>query len=324
MNIFEFMGAATRTHAVQLVKHWEEVPEKKKAQHFMAQKKEDGVFAAVCLLGTECQIFGRTGLKLQNVEHLEGVVENQVLADELAEWMHYSRDGAYIAELIADDCSLEQLSGIVNPNRKEALTAEQEAIKSTMRLRYHDFVTVGQFIRGQANVPYHERYAYLKAAFCREAVIPSWTTAAENVPDFAAEQIAKGFEGAVFKDPDAYWVAGHKGCHSMKIVRDISYDLRCTGWEEGKGKYAGKVANLLFKLADGREFKAMLGKGYTHEDAQAMFLALNGFGFTSKSNPLGKIFAVYGLQASSKNGLIRLPKVGELRHDKTEPDFPSA
>lgn len=328
MNIYDFTGATERKHAVQLVKHWDEVPDGKKVKRYMAQKKEDGVFAAVCLDYTgECNIFGRTGLKLTNVRHLEDVVEQAIIMEEEEPGFKYSRDGVYVAELVADNCSLEQLSGIVNPNRTEPLTGEQEAIKRTMRLCYHDFVTIGQFIRGKANVPYHERYKSLRNTFAGDDLtIASHLIDAADVEQFAKELIDEGFEGTVFKDPDAPWVAGHKGCHSMKIVRGISYDLRCTGYEEGKGKYAGKVANLLFKLQDGREFKAMLGKGYTHEDAEAMYRAVSDvvqYQSQKYINPIGKIFCVYGLQPSSKNGLIRLPKVGELRHDKLEPDFPS-
>ncbi|QYC97019.1 ATP-dependent DNA ligase [Klebsiella phage IME184] len=96
----------------------------------------------------------------------------------------------------------------------------------------------------------------------------------------------------------------------------VSYDLTCIGWEEGKGKYKGKVANLIFKWKGGKTVKAMLGKGWTHEDAERMYHDIKHGG---ELNVIGKIFAVKALQESSK-GVLRLPKAGELRHDKEEPD----
>src|SRR5690554_8107347 len=86
----------------------------------------------------------------------------------------------------------------------------------------------------------------------------------------------------------------------MKRVRRVEYDLLCVDYEEGKGKYAGKVANLVFQWKDGQTIKAMLGKSYTHEDAEGMFKAIHGDAGAAPGNPLGKIFTVYGLQDSSK------------------------
>ena len=102
----------------------------------------------------------------------------------------------------------------------------------------------------------------------------------------------------------------------LKIVRTVAYDLRCIGWEEGKGKYTGKVANLIFKWHGTQKVKAMLGKGWSHEDATRMYNEIKNGG---ELNVIGRIFTVYGLQDSSK-GKIRLPKVGELRHDKEDAD----
>ena len=110
----------------------------------------------------------------------------------------------------------------------------------------------------------------------------------------------------------------------MKIVKQVSYDLECIGVEEGEGKYKGKVANLIFRWKDGQTVKAMLGEGWTHQDASDMFehyisdlTFAHSYGL--KLGPVGKVYKVYALQESSK-GKLRLPKVGERRFDK-EADF---
>ena len=115
----------------------------------------------------------------------------------------------------------------------------------------------------------------------------------------------------------------------MKKVRGVDYDLLCIGYEEGTGKYKGKVANLIFQWKDGKTIKCMLGKGWTHDMAEDMFKAIqvsqNIYSdFAARKavaglSPIGKIFQVYALEESSK-GKLRLPKVGEQRHDKGQAD----
>jgi hypothetical protein len=178
-------------------------------------------------------------------------------------------------------------------------------------MHFHDFLTTEEFIIGQSDNSYSSRERDLIAA----GLPYIHTIALHSVTDaevFAKACIDSGHEGIVIKS-DTDWVAGHKGWRSMKKVRQISYDLLCIGTEEGTGKYAGKVANLLFQWGDGDVIKAMLGKNYTHMDAEVMF---SDPGYS----PEGQVYRVYGLQDSSK-GKIRLPKVGELRIDKATPDF---
>lgn len=325
LNVFEFCGLPKNHRAsnkvVQLVKHMQEVPVSK---HFpdgeprIAQVKKDGIFAIVVKIrdglgGTA--VFGRTGKHLSNCEAIASEFANDNTIGH----------GVYIGELCNKSCSLEVLSGILNPNRTKVLSAEQEFIKTSNYIAFHDFLSLTSFYRGCTGLRYMNRYMMLvKELRGKEYIIPCHTLHTEEAcKEFAEYHIDLGEEGAVFK-LDCDYEAGHKGYRTIKIVRGISLDLECVGYEEGKGKYAGKVANLLFKMTNVNTGKvetirAMLGKGWTHEDAQAMWLALNGFGYTNSFNPIGEIFAVTGLQYSSK-GLIRLPKVGELRIDKDEAD----
>ncbi|UVD41752.1 putative ATP-dependent DNA ligase [Klebsiella phage KPN7] len=322
MNIFEFLGLPWdhRNHPVQLVKHMEEVPESKRQLPLYAQVKRDGIFSATVVRHDgRVGIFGRTGKKLSNVEHLESRFSCLPA-------------GVYLGELqsMAVDIYLEALSGVVNPDRVNELDFIGQQIKDELYVDFFDMVTLSDFIGGVAVAPFTKRHAglvkritahlapdiscvydtyhdnYLPITQCN-----TW----EEVEAFAQKHIDAGREGAVFKR-DVDWEAGHKGWRQMKIVRTVAYDLRCIGWEEGKGKYTGKVANLIFKWHGTQKVKAMLGKGWSHEDATRMYNEIKNGG---ELNVIGRIFTVYGLQDSSK-GKIRLPKVGELRHDKEDAD----
>lgn len=319
MNIFEYLDIPERKRPFQLVKNYEEVPASKKDFPMVAQIKKDGIFAAVVVKGYSAQIFGRTGKKLTNVD-----LQEQDFFQVNFQKGHEGRQGIYIAELVSDDCSLEVLSGIVNPNRNKPLSEEQKEIISKAYLLFHDYLTICEFVIGKSPLGYFKRHERLYNAMptpqSRKQVIPMYSMATEvDVEEFAHLCITHGEEGAVFKQPLGDYEAGHKGWRSMKIVRGISYDLKCIGYEEGKGKYSGKVANLIFSFKGG-EVKAMLGKGWTHQDAEDMLVSIQSDP-TSLGSPLGRIFEVTALQESSTGTSLRLPKVGELRHDKEQPDY---
>lgn len=328
MNVFEFLGYPAdhrpKNKVVQLVKHWDEVPESRKLYPYYAQVKKDGVFGIVVVTQDDdgniaVAVFGRTGEQLSNTE----AICSRFLEGYIAE-------GIYIGEVLTQaPCSLEELSGILNPNRVNKLDINQEVIKWNLYIALHDCLTKKMFIAGtSAGISYHTRHASLMKRIAGTDLEESALSYTVIHDDHQKEQftkacIAAGEEGAVYKRPGCEWEAGHKGWHQMKEVREVTYDLKCVDYEEGSGKYKGKVANLIFQWKGGDTIKAMLGKGYTHADAEKMFIAITKLGYFDGEHlesPIGKVFRIRGLQDSSK-GKIRLPKVQEERHDKSEGDF---
>lgn len=324
-NIWEFLGLSAnhrpKNKTVQLVKHWKEVPESKKQFPYFGQVKKDGVFAALVVADGKAAVFGRTGAQLTSCD-------SYLSRYECDTWPSM----VYIGELVSDNhCSLEQLSGVVNPERVKPLDEHQQLIAECIRIKFHDWVPLENFIKGNTPHTYSERHCelgyWLEHTSGQKDILPYTVIHDEEARlEFAAACIASGEEGAVFKRPDLPWVAGHKGFHQMKGVSKVEYDLLCIGYEEGQGKYAGKVANLIFQWRDGQNIKAMLGKGWTHQDAFKMFCAIVMYsqgktdGINDNFYPMGKVFRVKGLMDSSK-GKIRLPKVADCRWDKTEGDY---
>ncbi|AWD90657.1 DNA ligase [Pseudomonas phage Nerthus] len=303
---------------VMKLKHWQEVNAKKLHKEvkfpLAGQVKKDGVYALIVVLMSGVFIYNRTGRKMTNVEHLEKELVNAIFPC-----------GVYLAELCNDFCSLEVLSGIVNPNRTKPLDDDQQELTENLHLYLHDALTIDEFIHGYTERHYGQRHNTMARNLMitppgRYTILPFVILHNEDeVEAYARKCIDAGEEGAVFK-PATGWEAGHKGWRMMKWVREVNYDLRCVGIEEGTGKYANKVANLIFKWEGDTLVKAMLGKGWTHADAERLY-----HGFCTKpighvDNPVDKVYRVRGLSDSSK-GVIRLPKVMEERHDKTTGDF---
>lgn len=296
---------------VMKLKHWQEVNKDGKLHKQVSfplagQVKKDGVYAGVLVTATEVIVFNRTGRVMQNCELIARDFKQANVPQ-----------GIYIGELCNRFCSLEVLSGIVNPNRVNDLSDEQAELAQNLWLYVHDAMTVEEFITGQTAANYFQRHLLLQSNLMACPLLHASLLPYIKLHDvyeverFAQKCIDAGEEGAVFK-PATLWEAGHKGWRMMKWVREVSYDLLCVGFEEGTGKYTGKVANLLFKWEGGKTIKAMLGKGWTHDDAARLF--------NDHSQFLQRVFRVRGLSDSSK-GVIRLPKVMEERHDKTTGDF---
>lgn len=316
MDVFSFLGLPEeyRAKPVQLVKHRHEVPVSRIKFPVYGQVKRDGVFAMLIkTVDNRAAVFGRTGKLLSNTETLAALLSVHI------------QPGVYMGE-IQTLCiaHLEQLSGVLNPNRVEGLDSHQQQIKDELYIDFFDMQTIQTFADGKADTTFVKRWQGLKR---RMEVVESRglshvlditeLNSEEEVESYAQAHIDKGREGAVFSC-DVDYESGHKGWRKTKIVRGLAVDLLCIGFVEGKGKYAGKVANLTFRWKDGKTIDAMLGRGWTHDDAERMYNAIK-FGGEYPS-PIGSIFTVTALQESSK-GKLRNVKAGQLRHDKVTADY---
>lgn len=319
MNIWEFLGlpAAHRPEGktVQLVKHYADVASKVKWPQ-IGQIKKDGVFAMIVINRQpehgSMGIFGRTGKQLMSCEHL-------LPTGHMAEYMHV----AIIAELCCDLCSLEELSGIVNPNRKKPLTPDQERYAASMYFAVHDMVYLSELVEGRSERSYIDRIRDLKRHL--DVLDYRWhripcvqLNSEEEAAEFAEKCIARKEEGMVGKDPHEGWLAGRKNEVAWKLVKGVDYDLLVEGVEEGEGKRAGMVANLLcrwrlYGKADGELVRIPVDlKG--HKDSQRIEW------WENPALIVGQIVHVHALCIGSK-GALRLPKAHEVRIDKTEADL---
>lgn len=289
---------------VMLVKHYNEVPSKFKKFPMLVQEKFDGVFCLVVVADGYAEFYTRTG-KLMYLEiHPHTGIYTML------------RDGVYIGELCCSALTLEELSGMVNPNRVERWPLDKSMrFETYASVYFHDFITLDELLKGISKRPYVTRYEELCTRVSVQNTIK--TTAVnteEELLEFADKTIKQHKEGICIKLYEASWVAGHKGYRSMKIVRDLHVDLRCHYVQYGTGKLKDVIAKLGFSYK-GKEFAAGTGAGWTFEKLRELTEQF-------KENPdsvVGKIWHVSALQESSK-GVLRLPKFNEMRVDKENSD----
>ena len=298
----------------QLVRHMHEVlngyhKAVKAGSKYMLQVKYDGVFGFAIYEGSNWKIYGRTGKKLRNVGLLELQFEG------------WDRDAVYIGEICLPSASLEELSGIVNPNRTKPLDEVPD-----LEFWLHDCVCRNDFLVGYSPLTADWRWDDLYRRYQQAATTPylkvvmtKFDVDETRIRLIAEGVIDKGYEGVVVKQQDADWKAGRKNHCSMKIVRGCDYDLRCIGVEEGLGKRQGMVANAIVewrKFGDpaGEQVRLPvdLGKGFTDERRIELW--------HKQDQIVGRVVEVHALQVGSQ-GSLRLPKVSSIRVDKEEPDL---
>lgn len=318
MNIWEYLGLPS-THrpedkTVQLVRHHEDVI-KKITWPRIAQVKKDGVFAIIIIdqPNDRSAIFGRTGRGLMSVEHMLPVMKPG---------SGNTGRVAIIAELCCNHCSLEELSGIVNPNRKKALEPLQQGYIDKAYFAIHDMVYINELIAGVSHRTYEERTRDLQrgldATIIPGSLINSYVVEDEQEwEEFAQFCISRGEEGAVSKEPGAGWVAGRKNEVATKRVKGVDYDLQVIGYEEGKGKHSGMVGKLAVQWREGGKsdgkIQSLPVDGCFTQDMRREW-------FNDPSFIVGKVVHVHALCIGSK-GALRLPKVKTVRIDKTVADL---
>lgn len=309
-QIRAFMASAS--NPVQLVLHYDEANHKLMKWPAWAEQKEDGVWCGLVKApaGTvgpdEVAFFSRTGNEFYH--------ELETL--DLQDVVYNAGTGLYIAELVNPVLSLEELSGLVSTNRVKPWTGvEYEAMKHC-RMRYHDYIPLDDLLQGHCTMWHRGRRAVLLDRIPVEHVIPGMLVHDEGQwKSFVDKHIALGHEGAVRKETEGDWVAGHKGYRVTKEVRGIDLDLRCIGvCLEGKGKRAGTLSKIYVSYK-GKKVGCDLGKGWTDEKRAALLFEYR----VDPSSVVGKVWHIHALQEGSK-GSLRLPKAMSRRIDKTIAD----
>ena len=305
-----------RDGVAQLVKHYDQCNPKKFANaEVLIQVKYDGIQLNVVRCDDGALFLGRSGKELYLPEEIKALL--------LATF----RPDVMIGELIFAGKTLEELSGLVNPNRVTPWTQQEidEAVDGLHFMVFDCLLDTDEFLNGHSPRLYIDRLGIARTTISyghNITVVSNITVCSvlsdDLIEDAAQKAIDSGHEGVVLRVTSADWKAGRRDHNAMKIVRGIHLDLKCTDFKYGKGKRSEQIAALEFEYK-GRKFWSDLGKGWTDEKRDELTAQSERTMYNEVRFPIGEIFHVKGLQESSK-GVIRLPKVQEHRIDKDVQD----
>lgn len=276
---------------------------------WIIQKKLDGVFAALNL--KDGVVYSRTQRPL--FVPPESVLFQNML--ELKSAYNKNESDFILFELCLPNASLERLSGLVSPNRKEAWSDEE--LNSQFNIGIHDSV----LLDGEEDKqPYSIRYEKASSGLClpfvsdvNHGALPE-EDYQETLDEVFESNVNAGGEGIVLKDPNGIYRMGKRVNTQIKRVREHLEDVKVEQVKYGTGKRDGQIGSMYCRSVDNPNVAFWADFGLSWDDSKRIALTKD---YESGRMPLiGTIWTVKGLQPSSTGKSIRLPKLMYMRFDK--------
>ena len=276
---------------------------------WIVQKKLDGVFAALNL---------KDGVVYSRTQRPLFVPPESVLFQNISEFKSvYNKDKAdfILFELCLPNASLERLSGLVSPNRKEAWSDEE--LNFQFNIGIHDSILLNS---DEDKRPYSVRYekssSGLYLPFTSNVgymVLPEedYQGALDMVFGLSVQS---GGEGIVLKDPNGIYRMGKRVNTQIKRVREHLEDVKVEQVKYGAGKREGQIGSMYCRSVDNPEITFWADFGLNWDDSKR--IALTKDYESDRQSLIGTIWTVKGLQPSSTGKSIRLPKLMHMRFDK--------
>ena len=306
-------GGLIREYPVMLCSGYEQKLVDKIKFPAYAQMKMDGMRFNAIVRDGKVEFRSRNGKEL----NLLGNLEKEFAA--LAGDVDCVFDGELLVMLEGDYQFADRQTGngILSKANKGTISA-QEA--SMVHASVWDLIPYAYFTDGYCPTPYSKRFSTLEAIVSKQKPEGKkiWTVTStivetiDQAQDIFKEYLSEGFEGIILKDGSGEW-EDKRAKHQIKFKGELECDLKIVGIEEGKGKYAGMLGNLLCESADG-VVKVSVGSGLN--DMQRKNLI--------NENLVDRIVAIkYNSRIKNKLGdeSLFLPIFVEIRDDKDVADF---
>jgi ATP-dependent DNA ligase len=208
-------------------------------------------------------------------------------------------------------------NGILNKAVKGTISdAEASRVMATL----WDIIPYEEFITGSSSSTYENRFELLQNLDLSTGSIRLVAHQLVQNIDQAREvfntYLADGQEGIILKEMTGTW-QNKRVKHQIKFKGELECDLEIIGYEEGTGKYIGKLGALICssRSSDSKPITVSIGSGF-NDDHRAEFWSI-------RDSLIGKIVAVkYNARIKNKQGeeSLFLPIFLELREDKNIAD----
>ena len=276
----------------------------------MVQLKMDGMrFNAIVKNGV-VEYRSRNGKEIHGIKHLDQ--DFIVLSG--------SKNCVFDGELVVNDKGIildrQTGNGILNKAVKGTISdLESHKIRATV----WDVIDYEDFTVGYSSVPYRDRFERITSTIFTDAVRVVEHQMVESIIEAREvfdRYLAEGQEGIILKAGDAPW-ENKRVKHQLKFKGELECDLRIVGYEEGTGKYVGRLGAIICESGstDNRVLTVNVGSGFSDDLRTDLW--------NIRDELLGKIVALkYNSRIKNKQGgdSLFLPIFLEIREDKTDAD----
>ena len=276
----------------------------------MVQLKMDGMrFNAIVKNGV-VEYRSRNGKEIHGIKHLDQ--DFIVLSG--------SKNCVFDGELVVNDKGIildrQTGNGILNKAVKGTISdLESHKIRATV----WDVIDYEDFTAGYSSVPYRDRFERITSTIFTDAVKVVEHQMVESIIEAREvfdRYLAQGQEGIILKAGDAPW-ENKRVKHQLKFKGELECDLRIVGYEEGTGKYVGRLGAIICESGstDDRVLTVNVGSGFSDDLRTGLW--------NIRDELLGKIVALkYNSRIKNKQGgdSLFLPIFLEIREDKTDAD----
>jgi ATP-dependent DNA ligase len=272
----------------------------------MVQLKMDGMRFNAIVRDNAVEFRTRNGKEI----HLHGNLEQEFI--QIANGIDCVFDGELVVSHLDGIMDRQTGNGILNKAIKGTISDTESALVKAI---VWDHIPYMYFVDSYCPTSYKDRFAKFQWGidFPNKIQLVQ-STIVENIEEARAkfeEYYNAGQEGIILKDMSSPW-EDKRAKHQIKFKGELECDLKVVGYEEGTGKYVGKLGALVCESSDGI-IKVKVGSGFNDEDRKQI----------TKQNSVGKVVAVkYNARIRSKHEdeSLFLPIFVEIREDKNQAD----
>jgi len=218
-------------------------PKMKLPDEVIIEPKYDGVRVVLMVENGDVTALTRNGKRVENIENL------------LLEARCELPDGVYDCEVF-DSSWNATLSAITKAGAPNI---------HTIRLNVFDYLTLEEWRRRSSHTPLlsrkHRLEQVLRNVDCKYVrKVPYFIVDQSGINKYYERFTKEGFEGAIIKDPNSYYLFKRSNAWLKLKERDVQ-TYKVVGIEAGTGKYTHVLGALIVQDRDGTTFK--VGGGFT-------------------------------------------------------------
>lgn len=237
-------------------------------------------------------------------------INNKNLNSYFEEFIKRNANHVIDGELYSDTLSFNQIASVLN--------SDEKPLDGIYYCAY-DFMRNDEWVRQECETPYMTRINNLAIA------VKQWTmdgvknvsvVTSEDLLNEAAVQnfyqwaLDQGFEGLMLKDPNGAYEWKRVTVKSgimMKVKPCDEYDGKVVSYEEGEGKYVGKLGVLVVEVK-GIKNEVKVGSGFSDQEREEYW--------ADKKNLVGKWIKLEATEITENNESLRFPRFLAFRDSK--------